>query len=166
MTYQPRSVTMPAPPSHPMQSSEVRLLAVHLDCWLGGVGFDGGQWQTAINREEARAAGELSPIAHVAPNADAELVQAFAAPADQTLATILGYVDDAGAFCPGRADLSARESEAMNLHINGLPVDAIRDAMDRGKRQRRRRGMPLSIRTVEDHLSNARGKLRALFGEA
>lgn len=119
------------------------------------------QVETAILRELALADGKLSPAARILPaDTDPRLLRLFSLPPGEATQQLLGYVDEDGAWHPGEAMLTDREAQAMYLLLEGMDLVAIRNAMDQ---RRRRRGLPLSIRTVEDHLTNARRKLRELF---
>lgn len=154
-----RPMQEPTPPPDPRQSQLLRLLLAWIDEAIGTA----GAYETAVLREEARAAGQLSAapryLGHKHP-----LLPVFALPPEEAVAKICGYVDQQGNFVPGLAMLTEREQEAMDLKLHGLDVWEIREVMDHGKK--RRRGLPLALKTVDDHLRSATQKLRTLMLEA
>jgi hypothetical protein len=97
------------------------------------------------------------------PELDADVRRALLGP--DVTEVVLGYVERQGGFVPGLAGLTAPEREAMSYWLEPNEAgyirkpEEIRDLMDR---RRGRRGLPLAIKTVENNLSNARAKLRAL----
>lgn len=156
--YRVRRLPEPTPPPDPRQAELLRLLLSWIDEALGTTGAEA----TELLRQQARSAGQLSPAVRWL-GTDHPLLPVFALPPDEAVRKIIGYVDHTGSFQVGLAMLTEREAEAMELRLAGLEVWEIRDVMDHGKR--RRRGMPMALKTVDEHLRAATMKLRALLVE-
>lgn len=151
-----RHLGEPSPPPDPRQSELLRLLLAWIDEAIGTA----GAYETAVLREQARAAGQLSAAPRYLGH-DHPLLPEFALGPDRAVDRILGYYDEDGEFIPGLAILTKRESEAMRFSIAGLEPWEVARAMTPGKM--RRTGGLLAVKTVDEHLRSGMAKLRALL---
>lgn len=154
---------------------ELRLLAAAIADALADRPFDGPTWQSVLLRVQAEAEGRVGLNGRDLPaDVEPQLRRALTGPS--ALDLVLGYADDGGTWQPGIAGLTPPEADAIEWWLSPPSADELesRDDSERGDpwhrtsrevrdqmdRRRGRRGMPLAIHTVENHLSNARGKLR------
>lgn len=167
-----------AEPSSPLASWDIRLVAADIADALAGQPLGGPIWQSTWLRVHAEAEGRVSLDGRGIPvEVDQDLRRKLVGP--NALDDILGYASaDGKQFVIGAAGLTEPERDAVNFWLSPpsdeelsyrRPLDSedlwhrtareVRDLMDR---RRGRRRMPLAIETVENYLSRARAKLRAL----
>lgn len=156
-------------------SPALRLVAAAIADALAGRPWDGPTMQGVWLRVVAEAEGRVGLNGREIPGHwDPELRRALIGPS--ALDLVLGYTDDQTDWHPGLAALTPPERDAVEYWLSPpgqqelearLPGESsdpshrtareVRDLMDR---RRRRHGMPLAIKTVQNHLASARGKLR------
>ena|SRR5579875_3806145 len=86
----------------------------------------------------------------------------FGLPEGEGVRQLLGHYDRNGSYVPGLAGLTEREFEVFNLHIHGWSDSAIQaELTPPGLLYDRSRWV--SLKTIYNHLSRARQKVRALF---
>lgn len=153
-----------AEPSSPLASWDVRLWAADIADALAGHALGGPIWQSTWLRVQAEAAGRVSLAGEQLPvSVDPELRRELLGenPIDQ----IIGWTERNGTFIPGLAGLTPYERDvvfySLDLGDHGERRSA-REINDLMERRRGRRGAPLALETVEQYLSRARAKLRAL----
>jgi len=127
------------------------------------------RWLRILAFAEGRVSLQASPVP---VEVDSDLRRELLGPDVEDL--VLGYTERSGEWVPGYAGLLQLEAEAFRCSLEARSSDChqpdrehrggmrcvveVRNLIDR---RRGRRGMPLSIETVETRLYRARSKLRA-----